>query len=205
MKIYSRFKYFIILKILFIASSGIVSLYSAPAYAVQEGPQENNPQKPPSNQQNFTLQASLELGDGRKVSGKIKFNAPDKLIIRHVKNDIPYTKEVLIQNFSEIELLKWKGMHQRKTKEGEVYKFNVNSFSLKLKNGSSYVINENLFPFLENLQIENSNGQVSLFTYWIDLVKPDGSWYTGMSGPVTGNRIICHKDVVKKISFISEE
>ena len=182
-----------------------VRLYSAPAYAVQEGPERTETQKPKSDSKSQTLKVTLELGDGRSISGNIKFNAPDKITINHTKNDISYTKVISLQDFSEIQILKWKGTHLRKSKEGEVYKFNASAFSIKLTNGNLFIINENIFPFFEQLQIENSNGQVTLYTFWIDLLRTDGTWYTGMSGPTSGNRVTCHKDVIKNITFIKDE
>ena len=173
---------------------------SQPSYAVQ-GSEKKVPEKSDPALQTFRIPVKLELGDGRTLTGKFKFQTPETLIVKHKINEIAYTKKVMIPEISEIEFVRWKGTHVRKTKEGEIYRFQASAINLKLSDGKTFYIEENLFPFLQQLEIENSNGSVSLFSFWMDLLRPDGSWYTGMSGPVSGYRILCHKDVIKRIEF----
>ena len=49
--------------------------------------------------------------------------------------------------------------------------------------------------------LENKNGKVALFTFWVDLKRPDGKWHTGLSGPESGVRVMCHPEVVRRIDF----
>ncbi|MDH5656018.1 MAG: hypothetical protein OEZ34_08935 [Spirochaetia bacterium] len=198
-------RHFIFYNLSVCACIGLLQPLSAsPKYAVAGDANASDVKAAKSNLKTHSFPIEAALGDGRTISGKFQFQAPDKLTIRHTKNGIDYTKEIKVSEFSEIEFLKWKSSHVKKSKEGEVYRFNVTAISLKLTDGKSFILEKDMFPFFDRLVIENSNGMVSLFSFWIDLLRPDGTWYTGMSGPVSGNRVVCHKDVIKKITFNHE-
>lgn len=150
----------------------------------------------------FVLKANIILGDGRSVRGRVTFRAPEKLVVRHKRDDIEYRKTVRVRDLRSIEITQWKGEPVRKNSKGEwIYRFNPRLSTVTLANDLVLQENARLLPYFENFTVRNSNGEVRLFSYWIDLLQKDGSWFTGITGPSNGLRRSGHKDVVQRIEF----
>lgn len=164
------------------------------------------PEKPSGkkNDRNYVLKTRITLGDGRVIPGTIRFRAPKKLTVRHIKDGVPYTRTIRITEIGRIENRAWKAEFLRRNRQGEVFQFDVSSFDLILKDKTPLHLQGALYPFLKRLQLQNDNGRVILYTYWIDLLRKDGTWYTGL--PLLPGRIRkkCHRDVIRRIDFIPD-
>lgn len=172
-----------------------------------QNPTQNPPGRQPAeneNDQDFELRARLVLGDGRTLSGKIRLRAPERFTIRHTRQGVQYNKPVQMRDIRAIEMIKWSGKELRQNRSGSVYEFDVSEFKITFADNTSVVVSGELFTFFKSFSFENSNGRVTLYTYWMDLLQKDGQWYTGLDGPAS-RRTACHKDAVKKISFTTED
>ncbi len=89
-------------------------------------------------------------------------------------------------------------------RDGQVFRFEANRALYILNDGARLVVDGPLFPFLNDFALSNQHGAVRVFSFWIDLQKPDGSWYTGMQGPAGGERTMPHPDVLTRIVFQPE-
>ena len=162
---------------------------------------ETASEKEKDTQHEYNMPVEIHLGDKRSLSGKIHFKSEKKLTVNHEREGILYKKTFLVDDIEEIEIKKWKGLQLKKTKEGDVYQFNSAVYKITLKDKTSLQVNDEILSFLGKIDLINKNGSVTLFTYWLDLQKSSGEWYTGMTGPASGFRITPHKDVIQKIVF----
>ncbi|MEQ8350631.1 MAG: hypothetical protein RH862_04055 [Leptospiraceae bacterium] len=150
----------------------------------------------------YAARAEITLGDDRVVSGKSKFTAPESFIFQHNREGVQYEKTIHARDVRALHFQKWEPQKVGENKQGDVYRFQVTSFRIELKDGYTLQVNNGLPNFWESFYVENDNGRVRFFTYWMDLYKKeDGSWYTGMEGPPSGVRSFPHKDVIRKIEF----
>ena len=186
--------------LLFFFTATVFSISSIIAQS-RVSPPIKKPQRKKNSAVLYAQDVRVVLGDNRVIRGKILFRAPKKIIVRHFKKGISYSKAVRIEDISFIQIKKWKSRFIKKNKAGEIFQFEVAESVLRLKDGSLLVKSGRLFPFLRQFPVSNANGRVFLFTYWIDLLRSNGSWYTGM--PVLNGRLrnMCYRDVVKKIEF----
>jgi len=158
-------------------------------------------EKIPEKTREYAIDSRLTLGDGRTVRGTIRFRAPETLTLVHESEGVKYEKNIPFSEIESVEITKWKGKFLKEGKAGLVYEFGPDEYRINLRAGHELRRVGDFFTFLRQIKTENKNGIVVLFTYWIDLKKPDGSWYTGLSGPETGARVVSHPDVVRKIEF----
>lgn len=165
---------------------------------------QDQPSKKAPAEVQFTLDVKVLLGDGRSVLGKLLFQAPEKIVVRHMRDGIAYEKPVKILDLRSVEFGQWKGSPVKKNSQGQVFQFDVSRFVMVLRDETVLEKMGDVFPFFRNLVLENKYGQVKLFSYWLDLQRKAGGWHTGLSGPSNGYRVVSHKDVVKKIEFVKE-
>lgn len=166
---------------------------------------ENLPKKSrdvKSNDKEYILQVQATLGDNRTVSGKLPLKAPQKLKIKHFMQKIQYEKEITLNQIKMIKIISWKGKLVGQKKQGDLYRFSPVIYRVYLTDDTVLETNGFNFQFLNQFPVFNSHGKVYLYSWWLDLKKKDDSWHTGLSGP-TNNRIVCHKDVVQKITFLT--
>ncbi len=120
----------------------------------------------------------------------------------HKSDDIEYRKTVRVRDLRSIEITQWKGEPQRRNQKGEwIYKFAPIESTLTLAGGVVLKENARLLPYFETMTLRNANGEVTLFSFWIDLLHANGTWYTGITGPSNGLRRTGHKDVIHRIEF----
>ncbi len=146
------------------------------------------------------FKAEVTLCDGRTIKGMIEIQVPEKIIVLHEVNGLEFSKELEMGEIYSITLLGWSPeLVENKPNKGKVYKFYVSRYLIELKDSLELKVVKKIPDFLEKFSFSNKMGRVTLYTYWIDLLKPDNTWYTGLNGPENGERIFCYKDVVKKI------
>ena len=171
---------------------------------IQNNSQQNSLQKKNTKfraQINFRKDIQVILGDGRKLSGSIKLKVPPQIRIEHSKDEIDYYKDIRMEDIDFIELKAWKGRYLKRKAQGELYRFEVSRYVIHLSSGQSLIHRGGLLPFLRNFSLSNENGEVHLYSYWMDLYTKEESWHTGLQGPLGKERVLCHAAVVKKISF----
>ena len=147
-----------------------------------------------------TFRVDVSLGDGRQLKGRIRLRLPERLSIVHVVDGIQYRKIVKPDEIRSIEFKRWRGKLIRQQEKGQIFQFDVDRYTIELQSGQVLTREGNLFSSLSQFTLENEHGSVHLFSFWGDLQKKDGSWFSGMEGPST-SRVVCHKDVVKRIEF----
>lgn len=150
------------------------------------------------------LSLAVTLGDGRIVRGRTRIQAPDRLALVHTVEGVRYEKIVALADIRSIEVKRWRGRQVRATRDGNVFQFDVDRVAITLADGGVLLRDGPLPPFFLQFDINNQHGQVRFFTFWLDLQKSDGRWYTGIEGPATGERVVGHADVIKRISFDRE-
>ncbi|MCB1173330.1 MAG: hypothetical protein KDK39_07195 [Leptospiraceae bacterium] len=178
----------------------------------QKDPNQANPDKTPakesaanskqSQSKAWLIELLLTLGDGRQLKGELPVEAPEKFKLNHVKDGIQYQKEVHLADIERIEIERWSGSLVSSKKQGQLYEFRPSRIMVQLRGGYTLEALGDAFAFLGSFPVYNQNGRVQLFSFWLDLQKADGSWYTGMSGPHS-SRKIPHKDVVRVLEFKS--
>lgn len=122
----------------------------------------------------------------------------------HTVEGVRYEKIVALTDIRSIEVKRWRGRQVRATRDGAVFQFDVDRVAITLADGGVLLRDGPLPPFFLQFDINNQHGQVRFFTFWLDLQKADGRWYTGIEGPATGERVVGHADVIKRISFDRE-
>lgn len=153
-----------------------------------------------------TINVEVYFCDNRQLTGKIELNVPETITIIHEVNNIEFTKEVSFEEISTITFLGWTPeLIEVKKDKGKIYKFLVSNYSIELKDSLILKIKKPLPEYFEKFTFKNKFGKVILYTYWIDLLQNNNTWYTGLTGPETGERIFCHQDVIKKIIFQKKE
>jgi len=150
------------------------------------------------------LKADISLCDGRSLSGQLQIELPEILTITHSVDGLEFVKKIKIADIKSIEFERWSPNMQGKSKDGTIYRFDVSRYRIELPEQTLYV--ERPIPaYFHRFRFSNRNGDILFYSYWIDLLKTDNSWYTGIQGPATGERPFCHKDVLKKIIFTKTE
>lgn len=147
-----------------------------------------------------SFRVAVTLGDGRRLKGKIRVRLPERLSIVHTVEGIQYRKLVRPEEIRSIEFKRWRGRLVRQQETGQIFQFDVDRYHIELNSGQVLKRDGELFAFLNQFVLENENGTVQLFSFWGDLQKKDGSWFTGMQGPST-SRKAAHKDVIQRIQF----
>ncbi|MBX7056903.1 MAG: hypothetical protein K1X75_02475 [Leptospirales bacterium] len=148
--------------------------------------------------------ARIYLGDGRLISGRISFRTPERFVLRHIADGVAYERPVSLAELRTVEVKRWRGRPGRELRDGQVYRFEPDRTLYILADGSRLLVEGPILPFLSDFPLANQHGAVRFFTFWMDLLKADGSWYTGISGPTSGERTMCHPDVIKRIVFEHE-
>lgn len=151
------------------------------------------------------LPVVLTLGDGRTVKGTARLAFPESISVRHVMEGVLYQKTIHVDQVQSIEIKRWKGRMVRERQDGQIFQFDGNRLELVLTSGQTLTLDGETLPFLAQFDLENRHGRVRMFTFWLDFLRQDGNWYTGMEGPSTGTRVVCHKDVVRKLTFHPDE
>lgn len=170
----------------------------------QERPEENAPKsekQPETPNRQYSLSAKMTLGDGKTVRGQIRLAAPERMQLTHESGGVRYERQISPDEISSLEILRWKHKFIRENKSGLVYEFIPDEVRIRLKDGGEIKRTGPIFPFLRQFVLENKNGKVTLFTFWVDLKRPDGKWHTGLTGPESGVRVICHPEAVRRIDF----
>jgi hypothetical protein len=167
--------------------------------APRQSSEKSEKNEPPSRQ--YSLSAKMTLGSGKTVRGQVRLSAPEEMQLNHESGGVRYSARISPDQISSVEILKWKHRFVRENKAGLVYEFIPDEVRIRLKDGGEMRQSGPIFPFLKQFNLENKNGKVTLFTFWVDLKKPDGSWHTGLTGPESGIRVICHPEVVRRIDF----
>ena len=144
----------------------------------------------------------LKLCDGREVSGRIEYNKED-LVFQHEKEGIKYTKKIQMQSIKQIYILNYISKQVKKTKDGTAFQFDPGELEITLKDNDIFKISNLNTSEFQKMELQNSNGSTTLYSYWIDLLFESGKWYSKLP-PIKGNqRVDCHPDVIRMIRFES--
>ena len=157
--------------------------------------------KPSSNAPVTRKNVSVTLCDGREVKGFLDLRN-DGLQFSHTKEGIQYKKRIGWNELYSIRIESWELKPKTEDKKGIPFDLLPSRIRLQTKTGERYFKENGVadFQFL-NLTIENANGQAQLFTYWVDLKYPNGTWFSGLP-PLPGAETFredCFKDVVRSV------
>lgn len=153
------------------------------------------------------LDVEIHMCDGRILpKGKMEISVPEKFHVIHDVEGLEFQKEVSIDDIDSIVFTSWKPeLIEIKKDKGKVYRFSVSSYVITLTDSLELRVKKPPPEFLERFLFRNRLGATILYSYWIDLLQQNNTWYTGLSGPENGERNMCYKDVVKKIFFTREK
>ena len=170
----------------------------------RKAPEQKDNRQPAArgNVQHFLMNIKVTLGDGRVVSGRLPVDAPPRFTIQHTIDGIQYEKEIQTSQLRRVEIKSWSGRIVGERKDGQVYEFRPDRYEIQLEDTSFSTGPNAAFAFLNQFPVYNANGRVYLFSFWRDLQRPNGSWFTGMPGPIRQRRV-CHADVVRSITIDS--
>jgi hypothetical protein len=145
----------------------------------------------------------LTLCDGRIVSGSWESVFKDIQFI-HTKDGIQYKKTISMRNIDKISIMNWKLENERETPKGKQVQFNPSEIKIRDDlGGEFYRETSKDMEYLWKIEIQNSNGNATLYAYWVDLLNKEGKWFTGLPKIKDGvsERKDCYKDVIKEIRF----
>ncbi len=185
------------------------AILGSPISAQQQKPQPDKNEKTQEKQQEKTVEFKRDikatLGDGRIVKGSAVLAGPEVIKVKHVRSGITYDRDLRPSEIVSIEVKRWKAHHVRDNKEGKVYEFRPMEFIIQARDGAALQIPAEQLAFLRQIKMENENGKVTLYFIWMDLLRENGTWHTGLSGAPEKIRMNSHADTVKKLEITPEK
>ncbi len=150
-----------------------------------------------------TAVQSLTLCDGRTLRGEAE-GMGEGFQFSHLKDGIEYKKKLKWDEVESIKIDSWELKQKKEEKKGISFEAVPKRVRIRTKNGEVYYKDSGLADIkLLNLSIKNNNGTATVFSYWIDLKYPNGSWFSGLP-PLKGESLLreeCYKDVVRMIEW----
>lgn len=146
---------------------------------------------------------NLTLCDGRTIRGE-SANKSEAINFEHTKDGILYKKKLSYSELDSIKIDSWELKQKREDKKGISYDLLPKKIRIRTKSGEVFYKDTGLSDLkLLNFEIKNSNGTANLFSYWIDLKYPNGTWFSGLPSLKndSGFREDCLKDVVRMIEW----
>lgn len=146
---------------------------------------------------------TLTLCDGRTIRGEAD-GMGEGFQFSHLKDGIEYKKKLKWEEVESVKIDSWELKQKKEEKKGISFEARPKRVRIRTKNGEIFYKDTGLADInLLNLSVKNNNGTATLFSYWIDLKFPTGSWYSGLP-PIKGESLIreeCYKDVVRMIEW----
>lgn len=146
---------------------------------------------------------TITLCDGRTLRGQTK-EQNDGFSFLHTKDGIEYKKQL---KWSEVQMIKidsWELKQKKEEKKGITYEALPKKIRIRTKQGEFFYKESGLADLkLLSLSIENQNGVATVYSYWVDLLYPNQTWYSGLPNP-KGDKLVredCYKDVVRMIEW----
>lgn len=173
--------------------------------SAQQKPQPEKNEKQQEKPVEFKREIKATLGDGRIVKGSAVLAGPEIIKVKHVRSGITYDRDLKPSEIVSIEVKRWKAHHVRDNKEGKVYEFRPVDFLIQAKDGGSLQIPAEQLAFLRQIKMENENGKVTLYFIWMDLLRENGTWHTGLQGAPEKIRNSSHPDTVRKLEISVEK
>lgn len=143
---------------------------------------------------------SVKLCDGRKIQGQIEYEN-EELNIKHLKHGIKYEKKIFIKDLKQFKILTWSLKKQKKVKEGNIYTLIPKQVVLNTSNEENIRISSLEETEFQILKLTNLNGKTKLYTYWNDLLYPNGNWFSKLSTTSESEREDCFPDVIRQVDF----
>lgn len=146
---------------------------------------------------------TLTLCDGRTVRGESE-GMGDGFHFVHWKDGIEYKKKLKWDEVESIKIDSWELKQKKEEKKGISFEALPKRVRIRTRNGEVFYKDSGLADIkLLNLTVKNNNGTATVFSYWIDLKYPNGSWYSGLP-QLKGDSLVredCFKDVVRVIEW----
>ncbi|MDF3820026.1 hypothetical protein P3G55_08960 [Leptospira sp. 96542] len=164
--------------------------------------EEKKEEKPANEKKEFVV-LNLTLCDGRTVRGESP-SSIETISFEHNKDGILYKKKLNLGELGSIKIDSWELKQKREEKKGMSFEVVPKKIRIRTKAGETFYKDTGLADLkLLNFEIKNNNGVAILYSYWIDLKYPDGSWYSGL--PAVKNNALtredCLKDVVRMVEW----
>ncbi|PJZ70009.1 hypothetical protein CH373_13345 [Leptospira perolatii] len=142
------------------------------------------------------------LCDGRTVTGTWK-DAPKEFSFKHKKEDVVYSKTLKYSEISKIQIKAWKMQKGKPTKKGIPYKVEPWDAQFRTKTNELFEISGDIKKDLLLIRVQNEQGEATLYSYWMDLLYENKSWFSKLP-PIEGEiRKECYPDVVIGVEFLS--
>ncbi len=147
-----------------------------------------------------TTSVQVKLCDGRKIIGTIEYEN-EELNIKHLKNGIKYEKKIFLKDLKSFKIITWGLKKQKKVKEGTIYSLIPKQVVLNTENEENIRISSLEETEFQILKLTNSNGKTRLYTFWNDLLYPNGNWFSKLGAISDIEREDCFPDVVRQVDF----
>lgn len=141
-----------------------------------------------------------KLCDGRQVAGNIEYEK-EELFFQHTKEGIKYDKKLRITDIKQIKIQSWELKKGKKVKDGTAYQAFPAKVLITNSSGENFLVKGLQDTEFLNLNVSNQNGVAKLYTYWLDLLYDNGSWYSKLSTISGQEREDCYPDVIRTIQF----
>jgi hypothetical protein len=150
-----------------------------------------------------TAVQTLTLCDGRTIRGEAE-GMGEGFQFTHLKEGIEYKKKLKWEEVESVKIDSWELKQKKEEKKGISYEAFPKRVRIRTKNGEIFYKDSGLADIkLLNLSVKNNNGTATVFSYWIDLKYPNGSWFSGLPH-LKGDSLLreeCYKDVVRMIEW----
>ena len=143
---------------------------------------------------------SVKLCDGRFVEGNIDYEK-EEIFFHHIKEGIKYEKKLKVTDIKQIKIQSWELRKGKKIKDGTAYQVYPQKIQITTTAGENFSVKGLQDTEFLNLNVANQNGIAKLYTYWLDLLYDNGSWYSKLSSVSGQEREDCHSDVIRVIQF----
>jgi hypothetical protein len=145
----------------------------------------------------------LTLCDGRTIRGEAE-GMGEGFQFSHLKDGIEYKKKLKWDEVESIKIDSWELKQKKEEKKGISFEAMPKRVRIRTRNGEIFYKDSGLADIkLLNLSVKNNNGMATVFSYWIDLQYPNGTWFSGL--PKLKNETLvreeCFKDVVRMMEW----
>lgn len=145
-----------------------------------------------------SLSILLELCNHRKIEGFIYYQK-DKIEFKHIREGIEFRKKLKLSEIKQIRILNWKFKKEKKTKYGRKYTMLPRKVEIITFQNQFFIMEGLESTEFMSVEINNSYGKAKLYSFWIDLLKKNNTWYSKLPKVDKDYREECHPDVIRSI------
>ncbi len=141
---------------------------------------------------------TISLGSQDEIHGKVSF--PKEISFSHYKNGLLYHNKVSCKQLASIKIMQLRYIKLNTIKNMTQYEFRPELYKVSLKNKKTYLTRDTL-KFLLTLQVNTSDGKVTLFSFFSDTFSKKNGWTEVHSKDLSYHEKHVHPQSIAKIDF----